>query len=265
MKELDGVIMPNQQGQPVTTSILIAEKFKKSHAKVLRDISKLACSPEFRQANFGLSNYIMRGKEYPMYYVTLDGFTKLVFNYHAKGAIEMSEAFIASYHRMDDELREKKTHTPVSTAELILRMAQQNLDVQKRLDEITEKQKESDKRVESLEIMRNESIQDLLTLPVSESIAPDPSLRKIVVQLVNAYAKATLIEHAKVWGELYRRLYHIYGINARARAKHAGLDKIDVCEKIGCLDKVHIIISTMIKEHNLKFFRDNNSAIQNGL
>lgn len=47
----------------------------------------LACSEQFRAANFGESNYISRGKEYPMYYVTLDGFPMLVFGYYGKGKL----------------------------------------------------------------------------------------------------------------------------------------------------------------------------------
>ena len=59
---------------------IIAGKFRKTHSKVLRDIANLSCSQEFRAANFGESSYISKQKkEFPMYYVTKDGFSFLVF------------------------------------------------------------------------------------------------------------------------------------------------------------------------------------------
>jgi Rha family phage regulatory protein len=62
----------------MTASILVAEKFHKSYGKVLRDIDKLSCSQEFRQANFGLTSYSdSQGKVQPMYYITKDGFSFL--------------------------------------------------------------------------------------------------------------------------------------------------------------------------------------------
>ena len=51
-----------------------AEKFHKSHDKVLRKIANLSFSQEFRRANFGLSKYKdSTGRTLPMYYITKDG------------------------------------------------------------------------------------------------------------------------------------------------------------------------------------------------
>lgn len=56
----------------------VARVFEKEHKHVLRDIGLLACSSEFSRSNFGLSNYTSdRGKEYPEYLMTRDGFTLL--------------------------------------------------------------------------------------------------------------------------------------------------------------------------------------------
>lgn len=54
MQEL---VIQSSKGCEVTTSLIVAEVFGKEHRKVLRDISTLSCSDEFRAANFGLSSY----------------------------------------------------------------------------------------------------------------------------------------------------------------------------------------------------------------
>ena len=41
-----------ENGQPLTTSSLIAQHFNKAHKNILRDIDKLECSDEFRELNF---------------------------------------------------------------------------------------------------------------------------------------------------------------------------------------------------------------------
>ena len=54
MQEL---VIQSSKGNEVTTSLIVAEVFKKEHSKVLRDIENLSCSEEFRAANFGVSSY----------------------------------------------------------------------------------------------------------------------------------------------------------------------------------------------------------------
>ena len=46
-----------KNGQAVTSSLVVADYFHKEHGKVLRAINQLECSMNFRQANFGLSDY----------------------------------------------------------------------------------------------------------------------------------------------------------------------------------------------------------------
>jgi Rha family phage regulatory protein len=99
-----------RKDEAVTTSLLIAEMFHKSHAHVLRDIENLDCSPEFTKSNFGLSKYKdVTGKYNPMYYITKDGFTFLVMGYRGKKAAEFKEAYIGAFNKMESILREKST------------------------------------------------------------------------------------------------------------------------------------------------------------
>ncbi len=68
-----------KEEKAVCTSLDVAETFEKEHKHVLRDIRELNCTGEFRQSNFGQSNFTNRqGREQPMYVMTRDGFTLLV-------------------------------------------------------------------------------------------------------------------------------------------------------------------------------------------
>lgn len=49
---MNELVIQNQNGGNVTTSILVAEVFGKEHKNVLRDIESLHCSDEFRRLNF---------------------------------------------------------------------------------------------------------------------------------------------------------------------------------------------------------------------
>ena len=56
------------------TSLVIAEKFGKNHAHVLRDIKNLECSKEFRLRNFvGSSYHRLQNKERHSFCVILIG------------------------------------------------------------------------------------------------------------------------------------------------------------------------------------------------
>lgn len=89
----------------VVTSLDIAETFGKEHKHVLRDIRELECSNEFRQSNFGPSNYVNEQKhKQPMYYITRDGFTLLVMGYTGEKAMKFKEAYIKQFNAMEKAL-----------------------------------------------------------------------------------------------------------------------------------------------------------------
>jgi Rha family phage regulatory protein len=83
---------------PMTLYMLIAEKFGKSHGKVLPDIANISCSEEFMQANFGLNNFTdARGNTQPFFYITEQGFSWLMTEYTGKKAKEFKEKFLAAF------------------------------------------------------------------------------------------------------------------------------------------------------------------------
>lgn len=101
-----------KNGQAVTSSLVVADYFHKEHGKVLRAINQLECSINFRQANFGLSEYTKKNgnvsKAYPMYYMTRDGFTFLAMGFTGKVAAKFKEAYIAAFNEMEEKLRSER-------------------------------------------------------------------------------------------------------------------------------------------------------------
>ena len=104
----DLVILAN--GTPVTTSLLVAQVFDKSHKNIIRAIKNIDCSPPFTERNFALSNYTdSTGRSLPMYTITRDGFTFLGMGFRGKMAAKFKEAYIADFNRMEQILRQRQS------------------------------------------------------------------------------------------------------------------------------------------------------------
>lgn len=100
----------NHNNQVSTTSRLIAQKFEKRHADVLRAIENLECSPKFQQRNFALSLYTRKlsaggSKQEKEFIISRDGFTMLVMSFTGPKAAQFREEFIDEFNRMELILR----------------------------------------------------------------------------------------------------------------------------------------------------------------
>ena len=104
---MNELVIINDKGQDVTTSLKVAEVFGKRHDHVLRDILELNCSPEFRISNFGETPYVhpQNGQTYPMYQMTKDGFSFLVMGYTGERAGQFKELFIREFNKREALLR----------------------------------------------------------------------------------------------------------------------------------------------------------------
>jgi len=103
---MEKLVLRNNEGESITTSLIVAEVFGKNHNHVLRDISELACSEQFRLSNFGQSNYINKqGREMPMYEITKNGFSFLVMGYNGERAGEFKEKFINEFEKYESLLK----------------------------------------------------------------------------------------------------------------------------------------------------------------
>lgn len=92
-------LVHGEPGQQTTTSLLVAEKFGKRHADVLRRVKELDCSPEFAQRNFAFgSSPDAQGQLRPMVEMTRDGFSFLVMGFTGKEAAVWKERFIEAFN-----------------------------------------------------------------------------------------------------------------------------------------------------------------------
>lgn len=97
-----------ENGRAVTTSVAVAEYFRKRHDNVLRAIANIECSPEFSALNFEDAEYTdEQGKKRPAYQITKNGFVFLVMGFTGKKAAAFKEAYIAEFDRMESELRQQ--------------------------------------------------------------------------------------------------------------------------------------------------------------
>lgn len=89
-------------GQAVTSSLAVAEYFRKPHKDVLAKISRLDCSLEFTERNFSLSEYTdYSGRKLPCYNITRDGFAFLAMGFTGKRAAKFKEAYINAFNQME--------------------------------------------------------------------------------------------------------------------------------------------------------------------
>lgn len=101
------LILQNNKGQDVTTSLIVAEVFGKEHSKVMRDIESLSCSTTFNAANFGVIEYTdSRGRIQKAYEMTKDGFSFLVMGYTGAKAGEFKEKFINEFNKREALLKD---------------------------------------------------------------------------------------------------------------------------------------------------------------
>lgn len=116
-------------GQPVASSLDVSAYFDIRHTHVLRDIRNLLKSEEpnavsrpksgppnsvslpksgepnsFLASNFFMSEYMNRGKVYPMYLMTKNGFTLLAFGFKTSRAREFQIAYINAFDAMAERL-----------------------------------------------------------------------------------------------------------------------------------------------------------------
>lgn len=104
------LVKTNQQGDNITTSLIVAQVFGKRNSDVLRDIRNLHCSAEFRERNFALMvemNELPQGgaQKSEYYEMTKDGFSFLVMGYTGQKAGEFKENFITEFNKREALLK----------------------------------------------------------------------------------------------------------------------------------------------------------------
>lgn len=106
--EADLVIV--KEGKALCTSLMVAEKFEKRHADILRAIQNLECSNDFTERNFASSEYKdATGRILPMIEMTRDGFVFLAMGFTGKEAAAWKEAYINAFNKMEYIINNSRT------------------------------------------------------------------------------------------------------------------------------------------------------------
>lgn len=243
------IVFRGTNDQAMTSSLLVVKEFGKEHNKVVRDINNLACSQEFRAANFGESSYVSeQGKEFPMFTMTKDGFSFLVMGYTGKKAAQFKEAYINAFNKMESEIR--SSVKPKTQLEILQMSINQLVEQEHRLSCVERDVAETKKEIEEMKQERIENGKLLLEAEVSGNKVPEISMRNKIRRLVNQYAAATNTTQRDVWHNIYQNLYYAYNISINSYKDKKSQSNLDIAEKHGFLGKMFDIVSKMVKSIN---------------
>ena len=227
-----------KEGQPCTTSRIIAQTFGKRHSDVLKAIKNLEIDEEIGQRNFALSSYLNeQNKPQPEYIITRDGFTLLVMGFTGKEAMKFKVEFIKAFNAMEQALKDaSKPLNPLSPAEALLQSVQMLVAQEKRLNQVETK-------VDTLVQRQQMASQELSKIERSTEVVPELSTRNKIRKIVNQFVFATGAKYNEIYNLIYDRLYYNYHVNLRAVNKYKAENLLDVAERLGHLDKIYTIVS----------------------
>ena len=196
MKDL---VIQNQSGQDVTTSLIVAEVFGKNHRDVLRDIERLSCSMEFRERNFAHTPYVhpQNGQVYHYYEMTKDGFSFLVMGYTGAKAGEFKERFINEFNKRDMLL--KNDDYILARSQEILKNRLQAMSQQLQIAQGTiESQQEQIRALAPKASYTDEVLQSTSTYTLTQ-VAHDLGMRSVHVLLRELCERRVLFRQSGQW------------------------------------------------------------------
>ncbi len=100
----DNALVFIKNDTPLTTSRTVAEQFDKKHKHVLEDIRQILAAENSATKFFFETSFNNRGKQYPEYLMTRDGFALLAMGFTGKKALEFKLKFIDAFNRMEQAL-----------------------------------------------------------------------------------------------------------------------------------------------------------------
>lgn len=243
------LVFKGENSQALTNSLLVAEKFGKRHADVIRSIEKLlntgdeTLNAKMRSAFVSACYVDTTGKSNPMYAMNRKGFSILVMGYSGTKALLFKDAFYDAFDAMENELKKPKQMT---LSEQLLMQAQFNIEQEKRISAV-------EQRLDKMDEEREENGRLLLEATLFDVPTPQQSIRSRVNELVCEYARATNTAHRDVWNTIYKKLKYLYHISINSYKKvKPNETKLDVVERIGALENVLSIISEMINDFKTK-------------
>lgn len=99
------VVIKKIDGELVVTSRQVAEDFEKEHKNVLQTINNLVAENSAVKNMIIESTYENRGKYYPEYLLTRDGFSLLVMGFTGSRALQWKLKYIEAFNKMEESIK----------------------------------------------------------------------------------------------------------------------------------------------------------------
>lgn len=246
--ENNELVFKGENSQALTNSLLVAEKFGKTHDNVLKAIRNIIDGGVVKNNEtpmFVESTYFnqQNGQDYPLFVMNRDGFTLLAMGFTGKKALQFKLDYIAAFNAMENELRKPKS---LSQLEILQGSVNALIEHDKRLQAV-------EQRLDNIDKEREENGRLLLEAKLSDTPTPQQSVRSRINELVCEYARATNTAHRDVWNTIYKKLKYLYHISINSYKKVKPTEtKLDIVERIGALENVLSIISEMINDFKVK-------------
>lgn len=106
---MNDIVFQGSEGQPLTNSVLVAEKFGKVHKNVIQSIQRMITTAENSAViqMFVETTYLNeQNKEQPMYIMNRDGFTLLAMGFTGKKALQFKLDYIEAFNKMEKTIKE---------------------------------------------------------------------------------------------------------------------------------------------------------------
>lgn len=103
---MNDIVFQGSEGQPLTNSVLVAEKFGKKHYNVIQAIKKLTIENSIVKNMFVETTYLSgKQQDQPMYIMNRDGFTLLAMGFTGQKALQFKLDYIDAFNKMEQTIR----------------------------------------------------------------------------------------------------------------------------------------------------------------
>jgi len=250
---MEEIVFRGKNDQAVTSSLLVAEKFEKSHDNVLKAIRKILDDGIVKNdetSMFEETTYVneQNRQTYPMFLMNRDGFSLLVMGFTGKKAMQFKLDYIKAFNNMEAEI--KSAMKPKTQLEILQISINQLVEQEHRLSNVERDVADTKRELAEIKQERIENGKLLLEAEVSENKVPEISMRNKIRRLVNQYAAATNTPQKDIWHDIYNNLYYAYNISINSYKEKKTQSSLDVAEKHGFLGKMFDIVSKMVKSVN---------------
>jgi Rha family phage regulatory protein len=238
-----------ENNKPTTSSLKVAEYFKKDHSKILRDIKNVLVFVPESSANFGLCDYIgENGQSYPMYKLNKTAFTLLAMGFTGAKATKFKLDYIKAFDEMETQLANlisKQEPQQISRKELALMVIAQEEELE-RLEKENNGLKTTLIETETLALDTRKELEhkQSVIVDMAEKV-PAKTMRAVINQSVRNYHEKTHLAYSYIWNNLYTEFKYVYHIDLEARVKGTKTSKIAMAEKMGVLEDLYLLTLKM--------------------